>query len=406
MPSLYHDQEVLDIVYYIAGNVWQIIGICWEQLYSTSVENNPNFYVYPKGFARNALFCCWGEKYKDLLIRAGVDKNRIVITGAIHLDFLRSEYKGYYVDKSTLCRRYGIDASKPLIMFVSSFANLSEEQIKHVLLQYKEEEERELREKYYKAEKETFSIIIKWIIDYAESNECTFIYRPHPVEAKSKQIEELKKYKRIRVIGEENIKQWIICCDQIYSWLSTSTVEMYFAKKPFEILRPIDLLPESDYQIFQDVKFVKDQESFEQLCKGKIYENTTPCMNENIMRSFYDFTEIPSVIRITDFLSTLDQYEAFPWNKIGIKRKVRFVQLCAKQVIEKCKIKCMHVIRKFDILSGSNIRERIDRSLDWRQQDKKDKQRNIITKEEFESIKMKIDKFILKENEWINIRNL
>ena len=40
MPSLYHDEEILEFVYGVAGRVKNIVNLRWEQLFSKNTEKN------------------------------------------------------------------------------------------------------------------------------------------------------------------------------------------------------------------------------------------------------------------------------------------------------------------------------------------------------------------------------
>ena len=58
MPSLYHDEEILSFVYRVAGKVKNIINLRWEQIFSNQIENNLDYYVYPRENAKFAYHCC------------------------------------------------------------------------------------------------------------------------------------------------------------------------------------------------------------------------------------------------------------------------------------------------------------------------------------------------------------
>ncbi len=41
------------------------------------------------------------------------------------MDFLRPEFNGYFKDKATLCREFGLDPNKKLHLYISSFGYAS-----------------------------------------------------------------------------------------------------------------------------------------------------------------------------------------------------------------------------------------------------------------------------------------
>ncbi len=47
------------------------------------------------------------------------------------MDFLRPEFNGYFKDKASLCREFGLDPEKQLHLYISSFgyASMSDEEV-------------------------------------------------------------------------------------------------------------------------------------------------------------------------------------------------------------------------------------------------------------------------------------
>ena len=50
-----------------------------------------------------------------------MDAKNTPVTGAVMMDFLRPEFDGYFKDKETLCREFGLDPAKQLHLYISSF---------------------------------------------------------------------------------------------------------------------------------------------------------------------------------------------------------------------------------------------------------------------------------------------
>ena len=61
----------------------------------------------------------------------GVPGECAPVTGAVMMDFLRPEFKGYFKTKAALCREFGLDAQKKLFLYISSFGygSMSDEEV-------------------------------------------------------------------------------------------------------------------------------------------------------------------------------------------------------------------------------------------------------------------------------------
>ena len=338
MPSLYHQEEVLKIVYSVAGKVDNIVNLRWEQVFTNKTEVEMEYYVYPKGIAQEGYHCCWGKRPMDMLKRAGVNGNRIAITGPIHMDFLRPEFKEYYLSKKDLYNKYNIACDKECILFISSFSmsTLNENELEYFLLDHEEPEKENIRQFILK-EKKSHKLIIEWLIKLAEMKDCTIIYRPHPVEYNTKEVEVLFRIPNIKVISEENIKQWILRCDQVYSWYSTSFAEAFVAGIPCAILRPEAIDYDDDLPIYKDLEYIQ---TFEDFCK--YYEEMSSyeddlSKNQGIIADYYDIQDKKmSYVRTSDFLEKiLNEQNRFPWNSIATSDYIKIRYYYIKQDLKK-----------------------------------------------------------------------
>lgn len=327
MPSLYHDKEIADLVYFVAGKVENIVNLRWEQIFRNVTEQDFSYYVYPKQSAKLAFHCCWGEKSYKTLLEAGVDKKFLGITGAMQMDILRDEFTGYFVSKEELFQKYNISIEKPCVLFISSFAlsSFSEKRFENHLSQFTEKKEIEQIREFVTVERESKYYIIQWLKELAEKEECTIIYRPHPTEVNTLDMEYLKESKNIKIIGEQNIKQWIKVCDQVYTWFSTSVAEAYFANIPVNILRPIEMNYRDDLPIYNGAQFVNSKEDFLKCYQNNINDaNVKSTLNEEIIKSYYSVDKIPAYKRTALFLEEILQTSyRFPWKKIGRRDMVR-----------------------------------------------------------------------------------
>lgn len=319
MPSLYKDENILTFVYGVAGKVKNIVNLRWEQLFSNATEKNLDYYVYPKENAKKAYHCCWGQKPFEMLCKAGVDKEKLFITGPIQMDFLREDLKNIYKKKDELFEEYKIDKYKKCLLFISSFSmsTMNKWALNYFYSQYGEDEKEQIK-RFIDVETKSRIIITKWLIELAKKIDCTVIYRPHPAECNTDTLEEIKN-KNILVIDEKNIKQWLLTCDQVYTWYSTSVSEAFVAGVPCAVLRPIEINYDDDIAIYDDFPFITD---FRQFCD--YYENNkkyidTLFVKNNRFSEYYNIDpDEPSYIRTADALvQALNDNYYFPWDNFS-----------------------------------------------------------------------------------------
>ena len=77
------------------------------------------------GNAKRCVQTCWGKRTAARLQAHGMDAKNTPVTGAVMMDFLRPEFDGYFKDKETLCREFGLDPAKQLHLYISSFGYAS-----------------------------------------------------------------------------------------------------------------------------------------------------------------------------------------------------------------------------------------------------------------------------------------
>ena len=322
MPSLYKDENILTFVYGVTGKAKNIVNLRWEQIFPNSSEQNIEYFIYPKANAKYAYHCCWGQKPYEMLREDRINTNNLFITGPIQMDFLRKELKGIYLDKKTVFKKYDVENEKTCILFTSSFATSSwnKWELDWLYSEY-EGEEKEYIKGYVKREKMSRDLVVEWIKKLAETKDCTIIYRPHPAEVKTELTEELSNYKNIKVINKENIKQWILVCDQVYTWNSTSITEAYIAGIPCAVLRPVELEYSDEYQIYEGLPRITDFKQFSEHFDSNNIEASS-CFIDN--KKLYSYISVdsqkPSYIRTADVLEQAlkDDYY-FPWNNFDEK---------------------------------------------------------------------------------------
>lgn len=107
------------------------------------------------------------------------------------MDFLRPEFDGYFKDKQTLCKEFGLDPAKQLHLYISSFGYAS----------MNDDEVAELSKMagtdftgFAKTNRVSMKETLRWFDEYlGQHPEVELVYRRHPSEWNSPALEELAK---------------------------------------------------------------------------------------------------------------------------------------------------------------------------------------------------------------------
>ncbi len=282
-------------------------------------------------------YVCWGEKRKEQLIKYGIKEDKIVVSGATHLDFLQDYMDGYYLNKEEISKRYKLDEKKKWILYISGFLWASQSE-STVLWQHeinKKEGEEIDCERIINARNvciQSRKITLDWVEKYLDENDIVFIYRPHPGEKENEAIKRLKhKFsEKFYVIREESVQQWIKVCETIDVWTSTAVTEIYSAKKACNIIQPIELdsmiVPIvldgcSALRTFHEFKVSQSEREFN--------ENQFP-INHKKVQQYYAIEKqrvYPAYLKICDFVEKIMQ-KSIP--EVGNGKFIK-VLFCSKE---------------------------------------------------------------------------
>lgn len=365
--SLYDQSVLYHLVYSAFGTVKYVVNLQYEQVWDNATENDKNSYWFPKGIAKDAIHFCWGERPAKLFREAGVDEFNTPIVGPIQLDFLRSEFKEYQYDNGFIRKKYNIEDSKKIILFISSFS--------YAKLGFSNREKliKKLGRKTVVdleiATIETQKKVLEWFDRFLkEHSDYVIIYRKHPAEIETEILLELsEKNDRFIINADYAVRQWISVADVISVWYSTSIVEAYFYGKKFNILRPINMPYQREVVIMNDAEFTHDYQGF----VDYIIEKEADCpIKEEIVRSYYDFSETPSVIRIGEYIKALldnKDYE-FVWPKKIVKEfekryKKQQVVSFVNKIKDRVAVYLIELQNKISIAYPSAIAKRLDSKI-------------------------------------------
>ena len=256
---MYDDEAINSHVYNNVGVCRKVVNLHWEQMLSDTQEAAPWFNF--NGNAKKCVQTCWGEKTRQRLMAHGVPGECAPVTGAVMMDFLRPEFKGYFKTKEALCREFGLDAQKKLFLYISSFGygSMSDEEVAELSKMAGED-----FTQFARTNSTSMAQTLEWFDRYlALHPEVELVYRRHPSEWNSPALAALaEKRPNFHVIFADSVKQWITAADNIFIWMSTAIAEVYFAGKSCHILRPVPVEHEYDPVIYKGAEYCTTYEAF------------------------------------------------------------------------------------------------------------------------------------------------
>lgn len=362
VPFLYDNLEIYEYVYKICGDVQHIVNLRWEQIFSGKDELDMNYFAYPKNYAGKAMHISWSDYLTELLVRAGVEKSNILTAGAVHMDFLRKDFRTYFLSRNEMAKKYNLPDEKVWKLFVSSFSytTLNKEELKR----YEQTVSDETYE-FLEVQIKSKEAIIQWFEHYLQkTKDDIVIYRPHPAERNdSKLIDLERKYPNFRIIRDESFRQWLVVVDEVYNWRSTCIADAYFCGKKSYILRPFKLKESRELPLMNGMKFIENEEDFIRLKECK---DTEPENNKSIEK-YYNKKETAAYIiicnQIENMLLTKEKKQSIDYSdiisKVSFKQKFKETQLYFLYIrmVFLFHKKGIHLIKKldkkFDIFSNN-----------------------------------------------------
>ena len=293
---MYDNEAINSHVYNNIGRCNRIVNLHWEQMLSDTQEEGDWF-----NFGGNAKKCvqtCWGSRTAKRLMDHGMEEKNCPVTGAVMMDFLRPEFRGYFEGKEALCRRFGLDPSHHLHLYISSFgyASMTEEEVKSLSEMAGTDFSGFARTNRVSME-QTLAWFDRYLTDHPE---VELVYRRHPSEWNSPQLEELAARRpNFHVIFAGSVKDWIVAADSISIWMSTSIAEVYMAGKSCHILRPVPIEHEYDPVIYKGGRYLT---TYEEFAAGMAEENPEFPIPKEVIEGYFDPSPRPAYLRMADLL--------------------------------------------------------------------------------------------------------
>lgn len=375
----------------------KIVNMLWEQVFNAANEDDPNFVSSIKPWGRSVVHLAWGKRMQERLDKQwGVALDHAPVTGQIALDFLRGSLRNYYDDRKTLYERYQIPQGKRTHLFISSLAYADADM--RVIKSAASNGDISRPMKFAELSIETRKQLLDWFEKILEENQDDIlIYRPHPEEKKSVELSALAaRQKRFLVISDESVKQWVLCCDKIYTWFSTSVAEVYAAGKGCAILRPVEMPYESDIKMFHSAQHITTYEQFKEEFASS--EQKMAISPEVLSGYYYVDPDKYSYELVADAIEralkddryNLDPPRNNPFKSGGIFNKQRVANALKRAIV---KSRIMSKIQKGKFLEGSKFRELLDNVFYVDAKLKK----NYVSDEEIRAIEERIEKALKSE---------
>jgi len=312
MPWLFGEHNLVDLRVRYLRRFKKILNLQYEQVMS-QMWLDVGYHI-SKDKARNACQLCWGNKRKKILEDAGISKDKLMVIGDIRQDYSKPAFKDFFKTKTQLSEEFDIPEEHEWCLFISSFsfATPSESSKEYLNETIGVENSKKWNNISIKSQKS----ILEWIERFVSENpNQEFIYRPHPSELKDTNYSHLKKleskYSNFHFIFKYSVQDWILSCDYINSWISTSIIECYVLKKVCNILRPVKVDEYFDIPFYINADHICDYDSFKERNLSK--ENNKFPIAYNDMKEYYDDIGEEEYIykKICDYIEVIIKEDSF-----------------------------------------------------------------------------------------------
>lgn len=304
-----------------------VINMQYEQVLSESTDSAG--YYNPKGEAQNVMYISWGENStKRLREQYKLDNNHITQTGNLSVVLNDPIFKSIYFEKRDIGEKFNLDSNAEWHMFISSFtySTLNKEELDRILRDFPDEKD------FYEIMIKSRPIVLEWLESYCIKNpNKEVIYRLHPHEYLDKTLEDMQnRLLNFHCIRDLSIRQWIFVADTFSTWFSTSVVDLFFSKKKFVVLRPINIPQRYEVDILKGYDFVSNKDLFLSLLDGN---KTIGTLDIKYVSRFYDNADALDVIdRFVNcceyVLNNSEEYE------VSFRKRSRLIDLICHAIMD------------------------------------------------------------------------
>lgn len=291
VPYLYSKNNLTHLRYKkLYGDV-KCLNLHSEQI---SNENTVDFMMPKDKYSRNVYHIAWGDKFANSLIKSGVEREKVFITGSIRNDSIFDQKKDDFNINNIL-----IPTSFSLTMVSEQYISNLEQSMNKRKLKRNIDFMKKSRNKFFKL-----------IYQAAKKvNEKNFCLRPHPYVDIDLYISIFKEINNIEKIPNNiiverkgNIQEFFSKGNKIIAWHSTSIIEGAMMDKKVAILAPIKF-PSHMYMSFMDfIKILSSEEDLLKFIKTKNIK--TISLDKYIYDNFYKVDGLSS-LRVAKVISKL-----------------------------------------------------------------------------------------------------
>lgn len=287
VPSAYDNHTLYIMAHQACRGFKYVVNMQWEQIFTVGDEEKSEHYHLPRESARSVMHACWGEKPKEALIRAGIDKDLVEVTGPPHFDFLRPEFEGFYVSRSTLMGQYGMPVERKMILFISSFSWSFLSKDEFIDASSRLGGDRANRSRSFAVESQ--AAILDWVCRFLQDHpDYVFVYRPHPSESTVDRLHTMaSEFDNFYVISDYSVKQWVRVADIVTTWISTSIAEVFYSGRNCLILRPVEAPEDLEVALMRNADTVRSYDDFQSSVSSP---GRFPLRRE-LLDSYYDVSQ-------------------------------------------------------------------------------------------------------------------
>ncbi|WP_026513895.1 hypothetical protein [Butyrivibrio sp. LB2008] len=304
IPNSYRNEDLNHYQYCFNTNGGIIIIYSCEQVTNHVL---PAFFDYSDGNRVKRLpHLCWGSDYKDFISELGFNNKYNSIVGAIQLDFYRSNFKSLYRSREELAKMFELPNDKKWILFVSDFVFNSENIVEQIIKSGDQSEEI-IKNKHIFGKK-SCEKIMEWFDElFRENDEYIIIYRKHPIEQITKNVIDFWSSHKDKffMISDLNIREWIINCDKVASWYSTTVIDCIAAEKDMLLLRPYEMGETSGFKDYEIYNGYCKIDSFKKMYEMLNQKCSYPEDTKRIIDKLYSIDGKPTYIRMVDAIDMI-----------------------------------------------------------------------------------------------------
>ncbi|MFK7779733.1 MAG: hypothetical protein QM490_01175 [Candidatus Gracilibacteria bacterium] len=230
----------VSIIYKMYGDSVEYINMNWEQLFSKA---NEEFKKPQDNFVKEKVkHISWSNYFKSYLLRHGVQKENINITGNPANEILFQLLNKNNHLKDRLSKEFNLDINKKWIFFPMNYgwAFFSDKMIlKKIEAGYK----KDIAYEYRSYSKKCLEKFVYFIDDISKKYDYEIIIRPHPSITEDDYRNVFNKGlgyipKNVILNKKYSIREWIIASDIIGSSWSTSVWDAYNVGKSVFLFTP------------------------------------------------------------------------------------------------------------------------------------------------------------------------